>query len=207
MIIQEQGASAEDVAAAETARQAMEKEIAAMAAVTGNSSFTEKKGDAGVPARPRRRAEDHLLGGGQEHGVHRGGPLRRKNILCLHGQRAGERPHGGGGIRGAHGGSQAVHPGAATRGRCQGVPEQNGPSVWPDQQDIPRAVRSREVCPEGENDHPGSHRVGRRSRHGTGRDLHGSGPDAGRHGGRRRKCGSAQRGASAQWQTLHAQPL
>jgi len=36
--------TAEDVAAAETARQAMEKEIAAMAAVTGNSSFTERRG-------------------------------------------------------------------------------------------------------------------------------------------------------------------
>ena len=36
--------SAEDVAAAEKARQQQEKEIAAMAAVTGNSSFTERRG-------------------------------------------------------------------------------------------------------------------------------------------------------------------
>jgi len=36
--------SAEDVAAAEKARQQQEKEIAAMASVTGNSSFTERRG-------------------------------------------------------------------------------------------------------------------------------------------------------------------
>ena len=36
--------TAEDVAAAEKARQEQEKEIAAMAAVTGNSSFTERRG-------------------------------------------------------------------------------------------------------------------------------------------------------------------
>jgi protein involved in polysaccharide export with SLBB domain len=36
--------SVEDIAAAERARQEMEKEIAAMASVTGNSSFTERRG-------------------------------------------------------------------------------------------------------------------------------------------------------------------
>ncbi|HTZ40610.1 MAG TPA: polysaccharide biosynthesis/export family protein [Syntrophales bacterium] len=36
--------SVEDIAAAEKVRQVMEKEIAAMAAVTGNSSFTERRG-------------------------------------------------------------------------------------------------------------------------------------------------------------------
>jgi len=36
--------SAEDVAAAEKTRQAMEKDIAAMASVTGNQSFTERRG-------------------------------------------------------------------------------------------------------------------------------------------------------------------
>ncbi len=63
--------SVEDVAAAERVRQEMEKEIAAMASVTGNNSFTETERNAGVPSRPRGRAEDHLLGRGQEHGVHR----------------------------------------------------------------------------------------------------------------------------------------
>ena len=36
--------TAEDVAAAEKARQEQERQIAAMASVTGNSSFTERRG-------------------------------------------------------------------------------------------------------------------------------------------------------------------
>ena len=199
--------SAEDVAAAEKAHQEQEKEIAAMASVTGNSSFTEKRG---MP--------EYLLGPGDVLKItYWEGDKSTEYIVEVRsdgkisyafmddvqvsGRTVGEL------YEALIEGLTTIHPGAATRGRRQGVREQAGSSVWPDQQDLPRAVRSREVCPERENVHPGPDRVGRRSRHGTGRFLHGSGPDAGRRGGRRRKRGSAQRGASAQGQALHAQPL
>ena len=199
--------TAEDVAAAEKVRQEQERKIAAMASVTGNSSFTVRRG-----------TPEYLLGPGDV-----------LKITFWEGAKSTEyiaEVRSDGKI------SYAFMDDVPVSGRTVGELYEalmEGLKQYiraPRLEVVVKEHKSKPVLLFGQINKisPGPSGPGKYALKGKttildlivsaggpvtgrGRHLHGNGPDAGRRGGGRRKCGSAQRGASAQGQALHAQPL